>query len=276
MMKFYEVITAAINDFIEHGFDSMERLEFWMKKIKEAAIRSLVPESVMQQMLQKRLGSQYAKWVKGEAILKMHKGVSRMTLRQLEPKLRAELDRRIMASAGLIKMNRESAIEKTLQRFSGWATSIPNGGSDAVERTQVKATLKKALSALPYEERRVMIDQGHKFVAALNETLAMAGGAIAVEWHSHWRQAGYNYRKDHKERDGKIYAIRDNWAMEKGLMKKGPTGYYDEITAFGEEIFCRCNGRWIYNLRELPPDMLTEKGREALKEARAKIASMMK
>jgi len=44
-------------------------------------------------------------------------------------------------------------------------------------------------------------------------------------------------------------------------MKAGPAGYLDEITQPGEEPFCRCFVRYIYNIRNLPDDMLTQKGK---------------
>jgi len=264
-----EIITEAVRDFTENGFDSEDRLRFWMERIRSAAVSALVPEGELRTMLTARLGADYLRMVERGGMLAMHRGVARYTVDRLKPNMRAELDRRIMASANLIKLNRQAAIEKTMQRFSGWATSIPAGGSDAVDKAETKANIRKAMGQLPFEERRVIIDQSHKFVASLNEIVAKNGNALAVEWHSHWRQAGYNYRKDHKERDGKIYAMRGNWALEQGLMKKGPAGYYDEITAVGEEVFCRCSARYLYALRDLPDDMITQKGKDALAKIRA-------
>ena len=179
-----------------------------------------------------------------------------------------------MASAQLIKLNRTAAIEKTLQRFSGWSTSIPKGGSDVVDKLKVKGDIRKSLAQLPFEERRVLVDQGHKFTASLSEILATNSNALAGEWHSHWKQLNYNYRPDHKERDRKVYVVRDNWALKAGLMKAGAVGYTDDITRPGEEVFCRCFYRWIYNLRDLPPEMLTLKGSKELERVRATIASM--
>ena len=68
--------------------------------------------------------------------------------------------------------------------------------------------------------------------------LAKSTSAIAAEWRSNWRQSGYDYRKDHKERDRKVYMLRDNWAQAKGLVKPGAAGYYEDITSAGEEVFC--------------------------------------
>ena len=172
-----------------------------------------------------------------------------------------------MASAQLIKLNRQQSIAKTLQRFSGWATSIPAGGSKAVDKPEVRDDLKKALRSLPYEERRVAIDQGHKLVATINDLVAVEGGAIAGEWHSNFRQPGYDARPDHKERDGGVYLIRGNWASAQGLVKPGPAGWSDSITQPAEEPFCRCQFHYIYSLRRLPEGMLTAKGRAALQTA---------
>jgi hypothetical protein len=208
----------------------------------------------------------YSRMVDGGGYTQIHKGVSRFTIERLKPKLRAELDRRIMASSSLIKLNRKQMMEQTRQRFAGWSTSIPIGGSRAVDKREVAANLKKSFSALSFDTRRVLIDQGHKLTSELNNIIAVDGGAIAGIWKSHFRQAGYNARPDHAARDGKFYAIRDSWAMKAGLMNKG-AGYTDEMTKPGEEVFCRCAMQFVYALRDLPPEMLTHKGETALATA---------
>jgi hypothetical protein len=274
MATFYQTVSEAIREFEENGFDSVERLQYWTERIRKAAIESLTPESVLNDTLTRTLGGIYKKLVDDGQILKAHQGVGRFTVDRLKPKLHSELDRRLMVSRSLIKLNREAMVEKTVQRFAGWASSVPAGGSRSVDVKDTKDNLRKALTSLPFEERRCATDQGHKFVAALNEIVAVDGGAIAMKWHSKWRQPGYNYRKDHKERDGVIYLLRSSWAKDKGLVKPGPDGYYDDITKVGEEVSCSCQAEWIYGLRGLPADMLTKKGEESLAEARAKIAAM--
>lgn len=265
---FYDVITAAVADIADHGYDSAERVAYWMGRIREAAATAMAPPHVLEEALQQALRSIYRRLIERGEIARYHPGVAQFTLEKVRPQLRAELDRRILASANLIKLNRQSAIETTLRRFSGWSSSVPAGGSRAVDKRDVKTDIRKAMAALPFEERRVVIDQGTKFIAALSETLAKDGAAIALTWRSHWRQAGYNYREDHKERDGKVYVMRNNWAQERGLMKAGPGSYYDEITHVGEEVYCRCYAVWIYALRDLPEEMLTAKGRGELARVR--------
>jgi hypothetical protein len=56
-------------------------------------------------------------------------------------------------------------------------------------------------------------------------------------------------------------------------MKLDGHKYYDEITAVGEEIYCRCWADYLYNLRDLPPSMVTAAGKAELERVRAIIRS---
>jgi len=260
---FQRVLTDAMADFEAHGYDSQARLQYWMGRLREAALSSMVPEHQVEDRIRKALGQIFQRLKKG-GIAKYHAGVSRFTLENIAERARPELERRIRASADLIRLHRDQAIETTLRRFAGWASSIPDGSRRGVEKREAKTSIAKPLRQQSFEERRVAIDQGHKLAANINAVVAESNHAIAAEWHSHWRRKGYDYRKDHKERDGKIYVLRGNWAQQAGLMKAGPAGYLDEITQPGEEPFCRCFVRYIYNIRNLPEDMLTQKGKAYL------------
>jgi hypothetical protein len=269
--SFYQVVSEAVSDIIAHGYDSPDRVRTWVEKIKEAAARSLVPEAVVEFQLRSALRAAYTRLVENEKILQAHPGVPSFTLRRVSPRLHAELERRIMSSADLIKLNRVKAIQTTIERFSAWSTSVPAGGvkeRQNLDRNYVKNNIARSIGSLPYAERRVAIDQGHKFSANLSDILSQDAGAVAARWNSHFRQAGYNYREDHRERDGQVYAVRGNWALEQGLMKPAGHDYIDEIELPGEFVYCRCWYTYIYSLRDLPPEMLTEKGKAKLAELR--------
>lgn len=270
--SFNVVMSEAIADMIDHGFDTMDRVDTWQAKIRKAAEASLLPEAELTDMLRDGLSDVYERLVGQGKIAERHPGVSRFTIEKMKPELRKLLDQRIMASANLIKLNRKQSIDKTLQRFAGWATSIPNGGTTQAKKKEVREGIRKSLVSLPFEERRVLIDQGHKLSAAISEVVAIGGQAIAARWRSHWRQPGYDYREDHRDRDQRIYLLRDTWATDAGLVKPGNNGYYDKITKAGEEPFCRCFIVWIYALRDLPDDMLTVKGKKELDRVRAELA----
>jgi hypothetical protein len=268
-MTLWETITAAVRDLSEHGYDSVERVAKWLELLRQAAEVEMTPPHELEALLRKHLGDVYRAQVEGGQLYRLHPAVERYKVDRLRPEMRAELDRRLVASRSLIRNNRAQAIELMARRFEGWATSVPKGGSDAVDKLAEKVDLRKSVASLPFAERRVLIDQAHKFTAALSETVALGNNALAGVWHSHWRQKGYNYRPDHRDRDERTYAVRGSWAMERGLMTKG-AGYVDEMTRVGEEPFCRCSMQWLYALRDLPRDMLTNKGSEAL--ASSKVA----
>lgn len=270
---FYEVLTDAVNYFVEHGFTSSERLDFWLKEIRLAAERSMVSTEIMEEQLRATFRTIYHRLVEKGGLAKYHPGVERFTIQRVSPKLRAELDRRIMASANLIKLNRQSAIEKTLQRFSGWASSIPVGGSETTAKRETKEDIRKALASLPFEERRVSIDQGHKFVSSLNNILATDGGAIAAVWNDRGTyDAHYDARPEHKAWSDRkaTFLVRGSWAHKRGLVKPSNDGYTDEIEAPGELVFCSCFYRYLYTLRDLPDGMLTAKGKEELARIRGR------
>ncbi len=260
---YYDVLTEAIADIQDHGFESESRLNGWLYDLRDAAERSLIPEEMLIRHVKSVFINQFDRLINQGAILRYHPGVQRWQLEKIKPHLRSELDRRIMASANLIKLNRAEMVDRTLRRFSGWATSIPVGGSDTDSRREVKKSM--SLADMSFIERRVMIDQGHKLVAALNDIVATDAGAIAAVWHSHGHDdASYDARPDHLTRDGKVYLIPGNWATEKGLVKSGPDGRADEITQPGQEINCRCKYRYIYSINRLPDDMLTVAGKKAI------------
>ena len=260
-MTFYECLTAAINDFMRYGFDSQKRLETWVKKLRESAVKSLITEKQMQKEVERALHTAFTRLVTKGGLV--NKDVSKFTIDKLKPKMRAELDRRIMASANLIQFNREETISNTLRRFAGWATSIPIGGTEAVDKVAEKKAIRKDLAMMPFTDRRVIIDQTHKLIANINDIVAVDAGAIAAKWHSNWKQANYDYREDHKERDELVYLIKGSWAIEKGYIKP-INGYTDSVTTPGEEVYCRCRYQYIYHVGKLPEEMLTSKGKEAL------------
>lgn len=275
MKTFDEVLSEALDDVIINGFDSSERLAFWQDQLRKAAEATMMPLSEMERRLNEALGDAYKKDVEKNGITSRHKGVSKFTIEKVKPQLRGELSKRIRASASLIKLDREKVINETIQRFSGWMTSVPEGGSKAQDKKAEKETVRKGLAGLQFKERRVLIDQTHKLNAAISNVVAVGGGAIAVVWISHYAQENYDFRELHKQRAiesaEKPYLIRGSWAADQGLVKVDGTKWYDDMTAFGEEIFCRCYGRYIYNLSALPPSMLTAKGKERLEEARRKM-----
>lgn len=262
---FSQALDQATEDLLERGYQSQDQILGWVEKLRVAAYRSLVPEVTVRRRLVGILDRVYRGSIKG--VKRRHVGISRYTLQRLDPELRRELDKRILASAKLIRDNREEAVQKTLQRFEGWATSIPKGGTRAQTKAEATADLKKAVVRIPYRERRVEVDQGHKLVSAINQLVAERGDAIAAVWHSHWREAGYDYREGHKKLDKRVLLIPGTWAVEEGYVKKTGALYTDQVEAPAQDVNCRCYYSYLYGLADLPEELLTAKAKLALKGA---------
>lgn len=261
--SYFSVLTEAVNDLVEHGFTDAERVARWQAELERAAKASLTDPKRLVSTLSGELRAVYRRLVEDAGALRVHPGVSSFTLQMIKPKLRAELDKRILASADLIRLNREESVARQLRRFSGWATSIPAGGAAEADRRKLKAEIRKPLARLPFEERRVAIDQGHRLAASIHQIIAQDGGAIACKWR-HVHQSNYAARPEHLARDGKIYLIRDSWAHKAGLIAPDQNGYSDDIDQPSEKINCRCSWVFLYGLRRLPPGMLTSTGKQQL------------
>lgn len=268
--SFQAVLAEALADLAQRGYINQEQIELWITRLSQAAGLSIGSDADIHYIVQRAMGAARERLVRN--IVARVPTVGRYGPSRIALHLHAELDRRILAAAELIKLRRKEAVAETLRRFQGWSTSIPIGGDRTVDRRKAKQQIGKPLRSLPFEQRRVLIDQGHKLVSNVADIVAIDAGAIAAIWHSHWRQPGYNYRPDHKERDERVYAIRGNWAIKDGLMNKG-SGYTDEMTKPGQEVLCRCFYQYITALRDLPDSMLTKKGQEELARVRRELAA---
>lgn len=260
--SFSEVLRAAIEDLSATGYVSPDRVADWVTRLRNAAERELGSEAAVEQKVREGLTRLFESASDGARLAQTVPGVGRFTRAMVKPKLYAELDRRILAAADLIKVNRKEAVDKTLRRFRGWATSIPPGGDETIDRRETRQLLGKELREHRYHQRLVANDQGHKLVANVANLVAEDAGAIAAEWRSHGAtDRSYDARKTHLERDGKIYLIRGSWADEQGLLR-AVNGYTDDVTRPGQEVNCRCFYRYILSPRRLPDGFLTRKGQE--------------
>jgi len=148
---------------------------------------------------------------------------------------------------------------------------VPIGGTkDKAIKSQV-SEIKKELRQLAKWDKLFNIYKATSFPAEIEYLFALEGKPIAAIWRYSRTDEQGEYRKtySHKERDGRVYVVRDNWAISKGLMTAEPYGYIDEVSHPNQEIGCMCSLHWLYAIRDLPTNMVTEKGVSELKRVRA-------
>jgi len=261
--SFRSLVMAALRYFAEHGYKSESDLMDWLLRLRVSLEKELPTDRYFKAQLSAALGRVFAREV-STGIVKRVPGVSRYTLDRVAPSLRAELDRRIFAGIDLIKLNRASAVQKTLQRFSGWVSSVPPQGTPATNFREITREIIKPVATVKYEARRVAIDQGHKLSANVAHVVAMGNGAIAGIWHDRGEQDhNYNARPIHLARSGKLFMLRESWAQTEGLIAKRGVEYYDDLEDPAAQLpFCSCYVTWMTSPKALPETMLTARGRE--------------
>lgn len=255
------LVLEAIERFAQTGYDSAPDLEQWLLLLHAALERELPTDWDLRESLSKTLHQIYAREVERLGVRRRVPGVNRYTLANIEPHLRAELDRRILAGVDLIKLNRRAAVDKTLRRFSGWVTSMPSGGGPAERVRDVAQEILKPTKQVRYEARRVATDQGHKLSAAVASVVALQEGAVAAIWHDRGEHdRGYNARPEHLARSGKLFLVRDSWAIEQGLIKRGALAYTDDFEAPAQLPYCSCYYEYVTSPGRLPSNLLTRRG----------------
>ncbi len=256
------LLAEAIREFSERGYTSEADLHDWLLRLAAAIEREVPTDAELRRALSFALDRVFAKGTKLRTLAQYVPVVTRYGVDRVQPTLRAELDRRIFAGIELIKLNKRTATQRTLQRFSGWVSSMPAGGSP-VKIRELAQEITKPLRQIKYEARRVAIDQGHKLNAAVAHVVAKGNGAVAAIWHDRGQNDhSYDARPAHLARSGKLFLIRGSWAQDDGLvMRRGGVQYTDEIEQPAEMVFCSCYYEYVTSPRALPDDVLTVKGR---------------
>lgn len=130
--------------------------------------------------------------------------------------------------------------------------------------------IKGAFRDLTNWDRFFSTIKNDSFPASLRRTFDLEGKPIAAIWRYSVldEQGEFRNAYSHKDRADRVYAVRGNWAIEKGLMKIGASGFIDETIQPGEELDCMCRFQWLFNLGALPEEMRTAKGNAELKRVR--------
>lgn len=207
-----------------------------------------------------------------------HKGLTKTSLNDLKPKFRKEIEDRVKISFNLMKNQEEELKQKIASRFINWVTI---DSKDTRGNTTSKQSLLNFLdfakeNGIAEDHAKFILkDQTRKMIASLDDLVAKENNAIGGIWHNRRDrrvvgnpQGIYPHSKtkahgDHWEREGKFYIFKDSWAYQKGYIK-GELYENLEDGGVGVAIGCRCRLEFIYDLRDVPYENLTQKGRELI------------
>ena len=287
-MKLNDILQSAIIDIAVNGFTSDVTVNRWLIRLQNALKNYSVNLPSARSLVEKSMTAEFnrqffdAKGKPTTKFLERNRGIESFTLQRLRPKAQAKLQERIAQNAALIVLNRDAAIADTLKRFQGW--TIGQVSQQALTKTEIQEQAKEILkphSEAPntFIERRRIIDQNAKMVAAVNDVIAEDGGALSLTWHQNYsanprnaENAGKKHRLDpdrnHEQFDGKTFIRRESWAVKEGLLKKGELPFLEDLNSFpGRPVYCGCTASYDYSLTALyriRPDAFTQKGLERI------------
>jgi hypothetical protein len=168
-------------------------------------------------------------------------------------------------------------LEQFYELLSSFLIRVPVGGSkDKTIKSEI-TKIKRELRSLTKWNQLFYTYKAASLVSELEYLFSIPNNPIAVVWHYSALDEQGEYKKtySHKERDSCVYAVRGNWALEKGLMSAEPNGYIDEISRPKQEVGCMCSIQWLYGLRALPGEMLTAKGKAELQRTGQAVAALL-
>lgn len=210
-----------------------------------------------------------------------HKGITKASIKDLKPKMKKELEKRVTLSFNLMKNQENELKQKMASRFLNWVSI------DSKEVRGNTTSKQSLLNFLDFAKENgiaedhakfILKDQTRKMITALDFMVADQNGAIAGVWKNRGDRrvvgnpnglypTGNLAHGDHWDRENKVYLFKNSWAVQKGFAKSDY--YYEDLEdgGVGVAIGCRCRLEMIYDLRDLPTEFLTKKGKELLEDA---------
>jgi hypothetical protein len=139
---------------------------------------------------------------------------------------------------------------------------VPAGGTKDKDIKSQITGIKKELRYFAKWDRQFSTYKTMSFPCEIGYIFELEKNPLAAIWHYCQldEQGEYEKTYNHKQRANCVYAVRGNWAFEKGLMKAGDCGYIDEISRPTQEVGCMCSLQWVYSVERLPTNMLTAHG----------------
>jgi hypothetical protein len=278
-MSFFSALRDAIRHFAEHGYANVRHVEDWAHKLRLAADAEHDHQATYERV-RRGMESQFERHMRSQGVAaRKRPKIEPWTRERLMPEARDELENRIHAATDLIRLNRDEAVDRTVRRFKAWVSSVPAGGRVKPDTKAAHASVGKEARDARFIERRVAIDQTAKMLANVSDIVATGNGAIGGFWDATF-DIVRDHRTNHVGWHDLWFTAKDNWALKAGYVRS-PNGMIgdrfgppsrpkadDNTVMPARAINCRCLLRYVYDLEDVPDDILTDKGHAALRAAK--------
>lgn len=226
--------------------------------------------------VKKQLTKEYYDYCK-EDFIKNNVGLKGWRIEELRPEFRDQLKQRIDYSLSLIKTQSQENMLKLENRFRNWINLKTLGVGD-------KTTLKQAVGFEKEHKKNkkhlkfILRDQTMKLASSYDEIVANHYDAICFIWKTRkdnrvsgnpagkYPKADLNSKThgNHYIRQGRYYFYENSWAIKQGLINKSKIELVSSLKDGmpGKPIGCRCYATNLYELTDIPKQLLSKKGLE--------------
>lgn len=252
---------------------SVDRLLATFRNLSRQEIDKFIKK--LEPNLRREMRTIYKKWLRG-GYKKYFPYLKPYRLEELKPKFRKELDDKVVNSLSLIKTQEHEFMSAIENRFRNWATISSEQLRGRTQEEKNKMIREQIGYASTKHQQFVITDQTRKLIGSLNELTAKEAGAIAGIWHNqrdkrvvgnpNGKYKPTSIHENHWAREGKLYILRDSWAVKRGYLEpKNKITYAEDISDGMPSIpiGCRCYFEYIFNLDEIPQkfqEIITESG----------------
>lgn len=215
------------------------------------------------------------KWYTERGFLRNNKGLRGWRLEKLRPRFRKTLRERIQNSLMLIKTQNESRMNSLHSRFLNWLTDRNNDSKN-------KKSLKEAMQVSKLAQKKdkhfkmILADQTRKMISNFDNIVAEEYDALGFFWKTRRdnrvtgnptgkNPKGNEMHGDHYHRQDKFYFYHNTWAIKNKFINTKHKNFKwadFEDGLPGQPINCRCYAYNIYELEDIPQELLSKKGIE--------------
>lgn len=217
--------------------------------------------------IRKIFNKKYHSFLKND-FAKRHKNINVFSKSDINAKFRQILEKRILHSLNAIKIKDERLLLELQQRFINF---ISDDKEKTMHNLQENLKANEMLKHSKNYVRNVLREQTSKMNDDIDYTCGMINGAIGLIWHTQddikvvgnpngLYPKGNELHNNHYKRNNVFFALKDSYATKQKLLNAEIFENLQDIKNIKRAINCRCYYEYIYDLRDVEKQYLTQKG----------------
>lgn len=209
-------------------------------------------------------------------VYKNHEGLAAYKIKDVQEPFRRALEKRILNSLNLIKFKDEALLAAVEARFINFA--IDDSIKDkTLKNLENNLKINEAKKTQRNYVKNILTDQTNRLNSDIDNIVATSNDAIGLIWNTREDNRvvgnptglypkGNDMHNNHFERNKKFFILSSGWAHKKKLLSGEIYEQLEDVKTIGRAINCRCYMYYIYDLRDVPKENLSENGKRYIKK----------